>query len=64
VHPDHIGFGRDRGSHDGRGTPDHVYEHDGSRYWLKVIVETKDGREGWISGKIIEQEILDLLDLQ
>lgn len=41
-----------------------VYEHDGSRYWLKVIVETKDGREGWISGKIIEQEILDLLDLQ
>lgn len=41
-----------------------IFEHDGNRYWLKVIIETQDEKEGWISGKTIEQEILNLLNLQ
>lgn len=41
-----------------------IYKYDGNRYWLSVIVETQDAKEGWISGKVIGQETLDSLNLQ
>lgn len=40
------------------------YVYDGERYWLKVIVESKNNLSGWISSKVIEKSIIDSLELQ
>jgi hypothetical protein len=40
------------------------YVYDGERYWLKVIVESKNNLSGWISSKVIEKSIIDSLKLQ
>lgn len=42
----------------------HVHEYDSKRYWLKVSLPYHDNLEGWISSKVIEQEIIETLDLQ
>ncbi len=36
---------------------------DTERNWLKVAIETQDNLEGWISGNIIDKEIMDSLGL-
>lgn len=40
-----------------------IYEHDDERYWLKVTVVSQNNVEGWISAKLIDQEILNTLNL-
>lgn len=40
------------------------FSYDNERYWLKVIVESQNNMEGWISANIIESSIVDELNLQ
>lgn len=39
------------------------YVSEKDRYWLKVLVESNNNLEGWISSKVIESSILDELNL-
>lgn len=41
-----------------------IYSHDNKRYWLKVVICSQNDKEGWISEKVIAQEILDKLELE
>lgn len=40
------------------------YEFDGERYWLLVMVESQDNKTGWISHKVIDDEIISSLNLE
>ena len=40
-----------------------IYEYDNERYWLKVTVESQNAMEGWISSKVIDEEVLRMLNL-
>jgi len=40
------------------------YIYDGERYWLSVKVESQDNRIGWISHKVLEDDIIFLLQLK
>ncbi len=41
-----------------------TYENDSERYWLKVSIPTRDNITGWISERVIRDDILDTLNLQ
>lgn len=40
------------------------FSYDNERYWLKVVVESQNNMEGWISANIIESSIVDELNLE
>lgn len=40
------------------------YMYDNERYWLKVIVESQNSMEGWISSRVLETNIVNELNLQ
>ena len=41
-----------------------VYERDSEKYWLKVSIPTRENIEGWVSEKVITEDILQTLNLQ
>lgn len=40
-----------------------VYEYDTERYWLKVSITSQDNIEGWMSARVIRENIVDQLNL-
>lgn len=40
-----------------------VYEYDTKRYWLKVSIISQDNIEGWMSARVIREDIVDQLNL-